>query len=145
MGSERMSAHRWTLGSIAGLVLVLAACSLDTKGNPYSGIFVYGIVANEAGAPVGAVQIRVGYRPMAACTTAAFSASAIAPSTDSTGRYGVGLVDSGKSHAVCVKLVATPPSTQALATDSVLVPNVTLTESLADSVRVDLVLPPQLR
>ncbi len=145
MGSERMAAHRWTAGAIAGLVLVLAGCSLDAKGNTYSGIFVHGLVTNEAGAPVSAVQIRIGYRPMDACTNAGFSASAIAPSTDSTGIYGVGLVDSGKSHAVCVKLVATPPSTQALATDSVLVPNVTLTESLADSLRVDIVLPPKLQ
>jgi hypothetical protein len=142
---ERMSACRLIPIAITGAALLLAGCSIDTKGNTYSGIFVHGVVSNEAGAPVAAVQIRVGYRAMAACSTAGFSASAIAPSTDSVGVFGVGLVDSGKSHAVCVKIVATPPSTQALAADSVLVSNVTLTETLSDSIRIDLVLPPKLQ
>jgi len=140
-----MPALRWTTTALTGAVLLLAACSLGTKENPYSGIYVHGTVSNEAGAPVSAVQIRVGYRLMEACSTAGFSASAIVPSTDSTGAYGVGLIDSGKAHAVCIKLVATPPSTQALEADSVLLQNVTLTESLADSLRVDFTLAPKLQ
>jgi hypothetical protein len=139
-----MATQRWFMTAIAGSVLLLAACSLDLKPTPYVGVWVHGKVFDEAGAGIAAVQIRIGYRPMDACSTAGFSASAIAPSTDSTGAYGVGMVDTGSPHAVCVKIVATPPSTLALAAESALVANVALTEGLlADSVRIDVVLPPK--
>jgi hypothetical protein len=138
-----MSASCRTPISLVGLCCVLVACSLDVTPTPYSGIWVHGVVFNEAGAGVGGVQIRIGYRPMAECSTAGFSAPAIAPSTDSTGAYGVGVVDTGAPHDVCVKIVATPPVNHSLAAESVLVAGVTLTEGpLADSVRIDLVLPP---
>jgi hypothetical protein len=139
-----MATERWIGTAIAGILLFVAACSLDVKPTPYSGVWVHGMVFNEAGAGVADVQIRAAYRPMSACSTAGFSASAIAPSSDSTGAYGVGLVDTGTPHDVCVKVVATPPATQALAAESALVANVRLTEGpLADSVRIDLVLPPK--
>jgi hypothetical protein len=80
---------------------------------------------------------------MGACSTSGFSAPAITPATDTSGAYGVGIVDSGAAHDVCVKLVAMAPASGALADDSALVSNVTLTESLADSVRIDLILPPK--
>lgn len=139
-----MSPRRWIPIALAA-ALLYAACDLNVKQHPYSGIWVYGVVYNEASAPVAGVQIRVGYLPMAACSTAGFSASALTPATDSLGRYGVGIVDYGTDHDVCVKLVAMPPSTQALAEDSVLVRDVTLTQSMADSLHVDFVLPPQLQ
>jgi hypothetical protein len=133
----------WAVAAVASAVM-FAGCNLDLKPTPYSGVWVRGTVFNEAGAGVSDVQIRVGYRPMEACSTAGFSASAIAPSTDSTGAYGVGIVDTGTPHDVCVKIVATPPSTQALSAESVLVGGVALSENmLADSVRIDVVLPPK--
>jgi hypothetical protein len=139
-----MATQRWLTTAFAGGVLLLTACSLDVKPTPYVGVWVHGKVFDETGAGVADAQVRIGYRPMDACSTAGFSASAIAPSTDTSGAYGVGVVDTGSPHAVCVKIVATPPSTQALAAESVLVANVALTEGpLADSVHIDVVLPPK--
>ncbi len=135
---------RWAPIAIAA-VLLAAACDLNVKQRPYAGIWVYGLISDEASAPVAGVRVRVGYRLMAACSTASFNADALTPPTDSTGRYGVGIIDSGTDHDVCVKLVAMPPSTQALAEDSALVRDVTLTVGLGDSLRVDFVLPPKVR
>jgi len=126
-------------------LLLLTACDLNVKQRPVSGIYVYGVVSDEASSHVAGVQVRIGYRPMDACSTSGFSAPAITPATDTSGAYGVGIVDAGAAHDVCVKLVAMAPSTGALADDSVLVRDVTLTESLADSLRVDFVLPPKVQ
>ena len=89
------------------------------------------------------VQIQLGFRNMAACGTP-FIGVPNAPATDSAGSYGLVIGENGGPQTVCVKVVATPPANLPLAPDSILVQNVQFTERLgADSVRMDLVLPPK--
>jgi len=125
------------------LLATLTGCGLG-PGEHYAGIFVHGLVTSEAGTGVAGVQLRVSYTPNDQCG-ATFIQLVDAPGTDSTGRYGLTLWETGESHVVCVKVVATPPANLGLAPDSLLIADVLLTERMnADSVRIDLVLPPIL-
>lgn len=126
-----------------GFLATLPGCGLG-PGERYAGIFVHGVVTSEAGTGVAGVQLRISYTSNEQCGPT-FIQLVDAPSTDSTGRYGLTLWESGEPQIVCVKVVATPPADLGLAPDSLLVADVPLTERMnADSVRIDLVLPPIL-
>jgi hypothetical protein len=124
------------------LLAALAGCSLDVTQPAQFGAFVVGHVESEAGDRVPGTQIRVGYRTMADCS-ASLIELAHSASTDSTGSYVIGLVGAGPPQTVCLKLVAIPPAGLSLEPDSILLSDVELPEwSGADSLRIDLVLPP---
>mgnify|MGYP001252627029 CR=1 FL=1 len=126
-----------------GLLATLPGCGLG-PGERYAGVFVYGLVTSEAGTGVAGAQLRISYTPNEECG-APFIQLVDAPSTDSTGHYGLTVWESGDPQTVCVRVVATPPADLGLAPDSLLLAGVPLTERMnADSVRIDLVLPPIL-
>lgn len=125
------------------LLAALVGCSLDVTEPAQFGVFVVGHVESEAGNRVPGTQIRVGYRTMATCGDSLIALAHYA-STDSTGSYVIGLVGAGPPQTVCLRLVATPPAGLSLAPDSILLAGVVLPEwSGADSLRIDLVLPPE--
>lgn len=124
------------------LLAALASCGLDVTQPAQFGAFVVGRVESEAGDRVPGTLIRIGYRFLADCSASPIEL-AYSASTDSTGSYVIGLVGSGEPQTVCLKLVATPPAGLSLAPDSILLSDVELPEwSGADSLRIDLVLPP---
>ena len=125
------------------LLAALAGCNLDVTPPAQFGAFVVGRVETEAGDRVPGTLIRVGYRSMADCG-ASLIELAYSASTDSTGSYVIGLIGIGEPQSVCLKLVAIPPAGLSLAPDSILRSDVDLPEwSGADSLRIDLVLPPE--
>jgi hypothetical protein len=127
----------------AGLLGGLAGCDLGVRTEVSgSSAVIYGRVDTEAGVGVLGVQIRIGYSAADTCGTTVIQ-GVNGPTTDSTGSYGVPIIDGGAPRTVCVKVVATPPATLPLAPDSVR-RNVQLTDPLApDSVPIDFVLPPK--
>ena len=128
-------------GALLVLLAILGGCSLG-EGERYYGVFVHGTVSSEAGSALSGVNVRIAYTANEECA-APFTQMVSEPTTDSTGFYGLTIVETHEPQVVCVKVVATPPTGLSLAADSALLADVQLTEGLGtDSVRIDLVLPP---
>jgi hypothetical protein len=129
--------------ALSALLAVLSACNLGSgTDDASSGVFIFGRVDSEAGVGVPGVQMRIGYSPTDSCGTTVIL-GVNGPTTDSTGGYGIPIIDGGAPRRVCMKVVATPPASLPFGPDSIL-RTVSLTEILyADSVRIDFVLPPR--
>ena len=128
-------------GALVLLFAALAGCSLG-ESQKYYGVFVHGTISAEAGHAVPGVNVRIAYTAQAECA-APFIHMVSEPTTDSTGYYGLTVVETDQLLSVCVKVVATPPTDSALVADSVTIADVPFTEGLgSDSLRIDIVLPP---
>ena len=85
--------------TLCALLAVLSGCNLGPGAEDTgSGGVVFGRVDSEAGVGVAGVQMRIGYSPTDSCGTTVIQ-GVNGPTTDSTGGYGIPIIDGGAHRA----------------------------------------------